>query len=119
MTGGERWHEGIITSVDHRVSRAITFSGHHVKGPGDGKSTTYRGYNYTFSNLRLDDLRLSSSNTRLRNSNNNSNGRNTTNSIDTIEPVSSNRKTLKANDCVLAMWDHAKWQYFPATVVAA
>ena len=119
MTGGERWHEGIITSVDHRVSRAITFSGHHVKGPGDGKSTTYRGYNYTFSNLRLDDLRLSSSNTRLRNSNNNNNDSNTTNSIDTLGPVSSNRKTLKANDYVLAMWDHAMWQYFPATVVAA
>lgn len=107
IMGGERWHEGVITGVDRHVSGAIIFSGHHAKGPGDGKGTNYGGYNYTFSNLRFEDLRLSCSN----NNNNRIN--------DTVVPINGNRRTFKPRDQVLAMWDHAKWQYFPATVVAS
>ena len=125
VTGGERWHEGIVTDVNRRVSGTTTFSGHHAKGPVDGKGVNYRSYSYTFSNLRLTDLRLSSQlNVPLSNNNMSrtvdvddylNNGAATNITIDNNQGIS---RTFKPNDCVLAMWEHAKWQYFPATVVS-
>jgi len=57
LTGGERWHQGQITNVT--VNGGVKYyDGNHTKGGGDGKFVTYKGYNYTFSGYRLNQLRV-------------------------------------------------------------
>ena len=35
------------------------YDGHHTKGDADGKWVTYRGYDYEFNGLKLDQIRKS------------------------------------------------------------
>ena len=56
-TGGERYHEGIVTSV-RREDGETYFSGNHTKGGDDGKWVTYRDYEYEFYDLTLSQIRI-------------------------------------------------------------
>ncbi|XP_063687031.1 uncharacterized protein LOC134820532 isoform X1 [Bolinopsis microptera] len=56
-TGGLRYHEGIVESVVERAGVKY-FSGHHLRGDEDGKWVTYRGYEYSFSDMTVTQLRI-------------------------------------------------------------
>nr|XP_039270005.1 uncharacterized protein LOC120344759 [Styela clava] len=58
-TGGERYHQGKITSIDTREDGITRYNGIHTKNKDDGKWVTFRGYNSSFQNLTLNQLRIS------------------------------------------------------------
>lgn len=55
--GGVRWHQGRITHI-HNDGGIQLFEGVHTKGNEDNKWITYKGYSYSFSGLRLEELRI-------------------------------------------------------------
>eukprot|EP00052_Salpingoeca_macrocollata_P003802 m.37781 g.37781 ORF g.37781 m.37781 type:complete len:698 (-) comp13669_c0_seq1:33-2126(-) len=58
-TGGQRYHQGVITRVwvdDQGVTR---YDGHHTETPEKHGKMRYRAYKYEFEGLLLKDLRLS------------------------------------------------------------
>lgn len=57
-TAGIRWHQGRVTKIHTGPYGSKLVDGCHTKGEADGKWITYRGYNYTFEGVRLDDLRI-------------------------------------------------------------
>ncbi|XP_065068672.1 uncharacterized protein LOC135693983 [Rhopilema esculentum] len=59
-TGGERYHEGIVTSSQISGNTKL-ISGHHTKGAEDSKWVTYRDYSYEFTNLPLKMIRMAPS----------------------------------------------------------
>eukprot|EP00794_Sanderia_malayensis_P015993 gene15993-17604_t len=59
-TGGKRYHEGIVTSVE-KQGNLFMYNGHHTKGESDGKWVTYRGYSYEFHHVPLEELRMAPS----------------------------------------------------------
>eukprot|EP00111_Clytia_hemisphaerica_P022375 TCONS_00065757-protein len=113
LTGGDRWHEGIITEA-HRLPGGIyRFSGHHTKGANDGKSLGYHGYNHNFKNYTIDSLRLSTSNSNVTG---NDLLTNRTSALQNNSSNTSSGGAFEVGDRVLAMWGLNKWQYFPATI---
>ena len=56
-TGGVRYHQGLVTACEERDGVRL-YSGHHTKGEQDGKWVTYRGYQYTFDSLTVEQLRI-------------------------------------------------------------
>ncbi|EGD79508.1 hypothetical protein PTSG_10079 [Salpingoeca rosetta] len=57
--GGVRFHMGVVEHIDTAADGTRTYSGRHLKGEADGKWVTYKDYSATFSDLRLDQLRMS------------------------------------------------------------
>ena len=57
-TEGVRWHQGRVTRIYTSTDGTKLVDGRHTKGEADGKWITYRGYEYTFVGLRLQDLRI-------------------------------------------------------------
>ena len=59
-TGGQRYHEGLVTSCrEYNGTKLIT--GHHTKGEADGKWVTYKGYSYEFQDCPLNEIRIAPS----------------------------------------------------------
>lgn len=58
VTGGRRWHEGIITHTHTGVDGRKCYNGRHTKTSADGKFTTYRDYDFNFTGLSRHDFRL-------------------------------------------------------------
>ncbi len=52
-----RYHEGIVDKVEERGGVKY-FSGHHARGENDGKWVTYRGYQSTFHDMTVKELRI-------------------------------------------------------------
>lgn len=59
-TGGERYHQGVVTECK-RNGKKVLVSGNHTKGEADGKWVTYRGYAYNFDNIALEHIRIAPS----------------------------------------------------------
>ena len=59
-SGGQRYHEGIVTSC-HEYGGTKMVSGYHTKGEADGKWVTYRDYSYEFEDCPLSDIRIAPS----------------------------------------------------------
>lgn len=57
--GGMRFHQGIITRVYKDSTGVCRYEGHHTKGDADGKWVTYKDYNFNFSGIPLQNLRIS------------------------------------------------------------
>jgi len=57
--GGMRFHQGIITRVYKDSTGVCRYDGHHTKGEADGKWVTYRDYNFNFTGIPLQNLRIS------------------------------------------------------------
>ncbi|XP_068689361.1 uncharacterized protein [Montipora foliosa] len=57
-TGGMRFHQGIVTRVWKDMAGVPQYDGHHTKGEDDGKWITYKGYNYNFTGIPLENLRI-------------------------------------------------------------
>ncbi|XP_031566879.1 uncharacterized protein LOC116301857 [Actinia tenebrosa] len=57
-TGGGRFHQGRITNIHKDAFGVTLYDGHHTKGDDDGKWVTYKDYNYYFTNLKIDQLRI-------------------------------------------------------------
>lgn len=58
--GGERYHEGIVTSYQTSNGTKL-ICGHHTKGEQDGKWVTYKGYSYNFEDCPLMKIRVAPS----------------------------------------------------------
>ncbi|XP_075244459.1 uncharacterized protein LOC142338555 [Convolutriloba macropyga] len=56
---GSRWHMGKITNVKKQPNGSTLYDGQHAFGEKDGKWVTYTNYSETFSDLKLEDLRVS------------------------------------------------------------
>ena len=59
-SGGQRYHEGIVTSC-HEYGGTKMVNGHHTKGEADGKWVTYKDYSYEFEDCPLSDIRIAPS----------------------------------------------------------
>lgn len=59
-SGGQRYHEGLVTSCKVQGDSKLV-SGHHTKGEDDGKWVSYQGYSYAFHGRSLNDIRIAPS----------------------------------------------------------
>jgi hypothetical protein len=55
---GFHYHLGRVTRV-YKEGGVTYYDGHHLKGEEDDKWVTYTGYDYEFTGMTLDDLRIS------------------------------------------------------------
>lgn len=58
-SGGVRYHQGKVTKIHQDSSGRARYDGVHTKDQTDGKWVTYRGYEKSFSDITIDELRLS------------------------------------------------------------
>ena len=57
----QRYHEGVVTRTHTDAQGNVLIDGHHTKGENDGKYTEYRGYEYQFHDIPLQEVRIAPS----------------------------------------------------------
>lgn len=142
LTGGQRWHQGIITRIYQGDDGTRLYSGFHLKDQRDGKSI-HSGYSREFVGYLRTDLREGIMEDCTSNSTTSHPLPRPTVALHPPPPTAQqipplpaacippkqvnrtspqnqqyleNRNLPKCGDRVLAMWVRSKWQYFHATI---